>query len=454
MRRLLVRDSAKVATLLLLALIAAPSGAYASSFQAPDNGSIRIDIQTASGPRQTTSDNIPKRLPTLAPDGKRLVYVGEQPSPNIRRQPDQELVLEIDTEPLRQITPKGYVPDRFERLEWLDESRIGAMECGHANCFYWIMDADSGETIQVMVGGFDFVWSHDHRWVARRLVAQRHDPPGDEFETLKLNETQIYPAPTDADMVAWAFGRSEASFSMLRPPNRKICLRENHQLRHRCRTFGSGGLSTAAVRAQKPGYCVHGLSGSHARYSHEHRRLLVADNSRDRGCGGIRAAEHLQPYEDMKYGRRLHRGAPLAFAAMLALLMFEPALAQDKPLKVEIVTAAPHLRDPIVVHVTNLTRKAMQLALPFYGRQTVASAPLDVETKKRLGWEEIPLTVSGPRKDSPQIEPGETKEYQFGVLGAGEYRVRVWYVVSLPDPGPPPRPAELRSVVSAPIRVR
>jgi hypothetical protein len=51
---------------------------------------------------------------------------------------------------------------------------------------YWIMNADSGETIQLMVGGFDFVWSHDRQWVARKLVA---DTSVGEFETLKLNET-------------------------------------------------------------------------------------------------------------------------------------------------------------------------------------------------------------------------------------------------------------------------
>jgi len=134
--------------------------------------------------------------------------------------------------------------------------------------------------------------------------------------------------------------------------------------------------------------------------------------------------------------------------------MFESGLAQEKPLRVEIVTTAPRQRDPILVHVTNLTTKAMQLALPLYGRQTLASAPLDIERRKRLGWEEIPLTVAGPRKNSPQIEPGETKEFEFGVLGAGEYRVRVWYVVSPPEAGPPPRPAKLRSVVSAPIRIK
>ena len=151
----------------------------------------------------------------------------------------------------------------------------------------------------------------------------------------------------------------------------------------------------------------------------------------------------------------MHRSVPVALSALIGLLIVESGLAQQKPLRVEIVTAAPHQRDPILVHVTNLTTKTIQLALPLYGRQTVASDPVDIEQRKRLGWTEIPLTVAGPRPQaSPQIEPGETREFQFGVLGAGEYRVRVWYMVSPPQPGPPPRPAELRSVVSAPTRVK
>ena len=175
------------------------------------NPNIWIDnnevwMQTAGGPRQLTSDNIPKRLPLLSPDSKRLIYVVDQPSPDVGREPDQELVFEIDTDgkPLLKIIPKGYVPDRFERLDWIDERRIGAMVCGHANCFYWIMNPDTGETIQVMVDGFDFVWSHDRHWVARKLVG---DTPVGEFETLKLNEADIYPPGNDPDVVGVGFGR-------------------------------------------------------------------------------------------------------------------------------------------------------------------------------------------------------------------------------------------------------
>ena len=157
----------------------------------------------------------------------------------------------------------------------------------------------------------------------------------------------------------------------------------------------------------------------------------------------------------------MHR-APLAFAVVLGLFVFSPVLAQEKPLRVEIVTTTPRQREPILVHVTNVSTETIQLAFPlyFYGRtnlyrQSVPSDPVDIERRKRLGWDKIPSVLpSRQSRPSPQIAPGETREYEFSVVGDGEYRVRVWYVVSLPEPGPPPRPAELRSVVSAPIRVK
>jgi hypothetical protein len=148
-----------------------------------------------------------------------------------------------------------------------------------------------------------------------------------------------------------------------------------------------------------------------------------------------------------------------AFAVVLGFVC-QQGLAQE-PLRVEIVTAAPHQRDPILIHVTNLTTKTIELAFPLYFynraryRQTAPSDPVDIERRKRLGWDKVPSALpSRLPRPSPQIAPGETKEYEFGVLDAGEYRVRIWYVVSPPDPGPPPHPAELHSVVSAPIRVK
>jgi hypothetical protein len=153
------------------------------------------------------------------------------------------------------------------------------------------------------------------------------------------------------------------------------------------------------------------------------------------------------------------RRGTIALLAVMALAAIR-GLAQEKPLQVEIVTAVPHQSDSILVHVTNLTTKTIELAFPLYSFsrarfQAAPSDPVGIERRKRLGWEQIPSALhSRAVRASPQIAPGETKEYEIGVPDAGEYRVSVWYAVSPPQPGPPPRPAELRSVVSAPFRVK
>jgi len=92
------------------------------------NPNIWIDnnevwMQTAGGPRQLTSDNIPKRLPLLSPDGKRLIYVVDQPSPDVRREP--EFSHRVDQE-MRQPSP-----NRARRLRTvIDIFRLDG-GCGH-----------------------------------------------------------------------------------------------------------------------------------------------------------------------------------------------------------------------------------------------------------------------------------------------------------------------------------
>ena len=155
----------------------------------------------------------------------------------------------------------------------------------------------------------------------------------------------------------------------------------------------------------------------------------------------------------------MRRVGSVVLLALLTLVS-QRALTQE-PLRLEIVTGTPQHYDPIVVRVTNLTTQTMQLALPlyFFGRrseyrQVLASAPLDIEEKMGKRWVQIPVGQDTRRPNaSPQIEAGQTKEFQFGVAGAGEYRVRVWYVISPPELGPPPRAAKYASVVSSSFKV-
>jgi hypothetical protein len=159
-----------------------------------------ISVETDTGFRQITHNGTPKRLPVISPDGKRIAYVVDlwlADGPHKGDSGDPKDVVEIDTQGkvLRHIIPEGYIPVQFDRLEWIDNQRIGAMGCGHANCVYWILDADTGKTLKMMQGGFDFVWSHNRRWVARRSIGD--GDPMSEFDRLMLNDDWVYPSPRD-----------------------------------------------------------------------------------------------------------------------------------------------------------------------------------------------------------------------------------------------------------------
>jgi hypothetical protein len=164
-----------------------------------------VSIETSTGFRQITHDGTPKRLPVISPDGKRIVYVVDlwlTTGPHKDDSGDPEDVVEIDVQGkvLRHIIPDGYIPREFDRLEWIDNQRVGAMTCGHANCAYWVLDADTGKTLKQMLGGFDFVWSHDRRWVARRSInfggGGDGEPPS-EYDRLMVNDDWIYPSPSE-----------------------------------------------------------------------------------------------------------------------------------------------------------------------------------------------------------------------------------------------------------------
>jgi hypothetical protein len=157
-----------------------------------------IWLQTGSVQRQLTHDGVPKRLPTLSPSGDAVIYVVDHPVP--QNPPKETIVLlGIDGKVRQTFIPQGYVPAPFDRVEWIDEHRIGAMSCGRANCMYWVLSADSGKTIAMTSGGFDFIWSHNRQFVARRLAANRGDSPEGvpqpEHDAVALNndDVTVYP---------------------------------------------------------------------------------------------------------------------------------------------------------------------------------------------------------------------------------------------------------------------
>jgi hypothetical protein len=171
-------------------------------WQAPESSSsvsLRDDeiwLRTPSGERQLTHDGVPKRLPTLSPSGDDLIYVVDHPQTN--GPPKEEIiVLDMEGNIRKRITPEGYVPREFERLDWLDEQRIGAMLCGHANCMYWVINPGSGKTIEVMSGGFAYTWSHNRQFVATWGVAYDCDEPHEREKGCPEHDS-VSLAPGDA----------------------------------------------------------------------------------------------------------------------------------------------------------------------------------------------------------------------------------------------------------------
>jgi WD40-like Beta Propeller Repeat len=172
-----------------------------------------VSVKTSTGFQQITHDGTPKRLPVISPDGKRIVYVVDLWLTHGRHNDDSgdpEDIVEtnIEGKVLRHIIPEGYIPVQFDRLEWIDNHRVGGMGCGHANCAYWVLDADTGKTLKMMEGGFDFIWSHSRRWVARRFINFGSGGDGEspsEFDRLMLNDDWVYPSPRE-DMIPRAPG--------------------------------------------------------------------------------------------------------------------------------------------------------------------------------------------------------------------------------------------------------
>jgi len=177
-------------------LLQPPLQADSSTVVSVENNEVWL--QTASGNRQITHDGVPKRLAALAPSGDGVAYVVDKDVPN--NAPEEEVILvNLKGEVLKRIVPEGYVFSAFGRLEWIDNERIGAMSCGHANCMYWVLNPGSGKTIQVMSGGFDFIWSHNRRFVVRHLVSYYGTAPEGErlpeHDAVMFNQDGVFVYP-------------------------------------------------------------------------------------------------------------------------------------------------------------------------------------------------------------------------------------------------------------------
>ena len=152
-------------------------------------------VQTEAGDRRVTYDALAADPVAASPEGDRVVYAQRNPlfdPPHCGNTPDKFLVLvKANGEQLWKIGFEEACQD-FSQLEWIDEHRIGAMLCGRANCFYWIIDAQSGKVIERLGGGFDFLWSHDRKWVAHRQLGLGYE----EGDGLMFNDDNIvYPKP-------------------------------------------------------------------------------------------------------------------------------------------------------------------------------------------------------------------------------------------------------------------
>lgn len=124
-------------------------------------------METGSGPRRVAYDATASYPVAVSPSGDRLAYAvpDGKPVPDGAKPSMRVVLITSAGQSLGGFSPED---PYFDSLEWIDENRVGVMLCGHANCIYWVVDAKTGKTLHKYFGGFDFLWSHDRRHVARR----------------------------------------------------------------------------------------------------------------------------------------------------------------------------------------------------------------------------------------------------------------------------------------------
>ena len=132
----------------------------------------------------------------VSPSGDKVLYAALNPKfdqIHCANTPRQYVVLANASGRLMWKAALEQACNEFSRFDWIDAHRIGVMLCGHANCFYWILDASNGKIVQQLFAGFDFLWSHNREWVAHRSMRMRPD----EGDSLMFNDDTISYPPTD-----------------------------------------------------------------------------------------------------------------------------------------------------------------------------------------------------------------------------------------------------------------
>lgn len=151
--------------------------------------------QTDAGDRLVLHDPLAAEPAAASPSGDRVVYAVLNPlfdAPHCGNTPRKYLALVTSDGKLVWKIGFEEACEDFDRFEWIDNQRIGAMLCGHANCFYWVIDASSGRILQRLGTGFDFLWSHNRKWVAHRQLGLGFE----EGDALLFNSDDIvYPLP-------------------------------------------------------------------------------------------------------------------------------------------------------------------------------------------------------------------------------------------------------------------
>lgn len=149
-----------------------------------------VRIKTNAGNRRVLFDALAAEPVAASASADRVVYAVLNPlfdAPHCGNTPKKYLSLVGATgEPVWKI---GFEQacEVFSKFEWIDDQRIGALLCGHANCLYWVVHAESGKVLQQLGGGFDFLWSHDRKWVAHRklgLGLKEGDGPNGSMTTM------------------------------------------------------------------------------------------------------------------------------------------------------------------------------------------------------------------------------------------------------------------------------